>query len=109
MHTSLLTPKAPQSKRLADPDGRIVARVKRREDMPMFIFAPAAMQLLRAVSSINEKRARSDYALTEIRKHKAAIEEAERTLLAERATIEDSLRKLLLAAADFVRAVKVAA
>lgn len=92
------------SKKLRNEHGRVIGRVRDRALAALIQRAPAAMQLLRAVVFIDDKRRRNAYALEYIAAQKRVLAEAEQILLAEQAKIEAKASALAQTCALFVRA-----
>ena len=94
------------SKKLRDADGQVIARVKRRADLPQFLAIPGAFAILRALAALSEQRSRNTYALNEIDRQQRAIDEARARLLDERKNNTARTMKLLEEAAKFVETLR---
>lgn len=90
------------SKKLRDPaTGRTLGRARTRSAAVFFQRAHAAMQLLKAIVFIDDKRRLNTLALAYIDKQQRAIDEARATLLAERANIDAKAALLAQTCAAF--------
>lgn len=107
MLTHAPLPLRSEGKRIRDNGGRTIAHMRPKAspgDRAMFLGAPAALALLHAITSTNERRRRNAMAIYEIEKQRMRLDHAMKLLLEESKDIEKRSQTLLSAAADFLRA-----